>query len=606
MKGTYKKIYFITENVEKTIAQDFTEIWNIFECKNLEELIIDNPDKIINVNFIVGYTPEHLYFFIKTDQKELQNRDRAYQNGDGFNFVLAKPKANGEPSGEFYVIAVSPLNDQSKRSFIWYKNIDFVADRLDKTDTRMISKDEGNYFMIKIPFDEIEPIKPLLVDKYGINIAYVQAVSKGTNVYILEEDMKIQSEQSLRRYQIYNFEKPQSSKEIRWNVYLDKVHCINEEELTLQIGAIGTLRTVHKVVKVEIENEIIFEKNLKIEPGLNRWSFDLDVYGLKPGKYCVKIKEKSFLINETYLTIYDQKLIDELGMKIKDLKEEKRADLRYKSSVNTFEYRYKEFLEKMDLLKPYEPFDHLKKEIEKLNFDINKVKNGNNLFRKGELLRLAYISDFDDSLQPYSLYVPDGDINEYSLMVFLHGSGTDDRSVFKNELIKELAEINNMIILAPYARGTSHAYCPKEALEDVKDITEKIMKLFPIDKDIVILAGFSMGGYGVLRNYDYYKDLYRGLVIISGIYSFNEDYKELSGNIEIPDYSKRVNAFRDIPIIIFHGKEDRNCPFEKMKSFVDKVKIVNDNVEFFTDENRGHSRLTEDWLVKLNNWINNL
>lgn len=54
-------------------------------------------------------------------------------------------------------------------------------------------------------------------------------------------------------------------------------------------------------------------------------------------------------------------------------------------------------------------------------------------------------------------------------------------------------------MVAPFARGTSHCYCTKEALSEIIELTKKIKDIFGLENKNTILQGFSMGGYGVLR-----------------------------------------------------------------------------------------------------------
>lgn len=600
MVNSNKTITFISKKNEKKIYEDITNIWNMFNGKQIHEVSIDDPEDMVNIEFILGYTHKHFYLFIRTDQLELKNRDRAYQNGDGFHFVLAKPKKELKPTDEFYVIAVSPMEDGPKNCFVWYKNIDFIGKKLENVETRVANKPEGHYFMVKVPFGELQPVKPLLFDEYGFNLAYAQAVSQGTNIYMLEEDKKIQSEQSLRKYQIYEFEEPKESKKLFWNTALSRVHYHHGQEIELWLGALGRKDTIETSIQAEIEGRRVLKRDVKIRPGRNRWSFKIDVQSLEPGKYCIELRDTTSTLSEKLnLTVYDLQNFDRLGSKIDDLKE--TEDMEVKESILTLKYKYDQILKDIGDLKSYEPFDEIQKDMKKLFSDFDKVKKGRSLYNPGEVLRMACKSGYDGTLQPYSIYIPEGEKN--SLMVFLRGSGSDDRSVFGNPYVKKLADEHGIIILAPFARGTSHAFCPDEALEEVREVTNKITQLLPVDENKVILAGFSMGGYGVLRNFDYHGYLYKGLVIISGMYSFGKEFKEFIGDFKIPDYSERIETFQDIPMIFFHGKEDKNCHYDKMESFIEKLATVNDEIEFHAAENLGHSGLTEEWFKKLSDWI---
>ena len=59
-----------------------------------------------------------------------------------------------------------------------------------------------------------------------------------------------------------------------------------------------------------------------------------------------------------------------------------------------------------------------------------------------------------------------------------------------------------------------------------------------------------------------------------------------------------------MPMIFFHGKEDKNCSYNDMKRFIDSLREINENVEAYYKENRGHSGLKDDWYRKLGRWLN--
>ncbi|WP_288228005.1 prolyl oligopeptidase family serine peptidase [uncultured Clostridium sp.] len=186
--------------------------------------------------------------------------------------------------------------------------------------------------------------------------------------------------------------------------------------------------------------------------------------------------------------------------------------------------------------------------------------------------------------------------------MFLHGSGSDDTSAFNNEIYVKLAEEHNAIIAAPFARGTSHGYCPKECLEDIVEITNKLASIFSFDENQIFLCGFSMGGYGVLRVYDYCPQIFYGIIMLSGHYNIPSMFSIEGG----PNYLEEQNIikFSKLPMIIFHGRKDMNCSYEEMITFINKIQKINPRVCVDIDDDIGHSDLNFSWYKKLGEWLN--
>ena len=65
--------------------------------------------------------------------------------------------------------------------------------------------------------------------------------------------------------------------------------------------------------------------------------------------------------------------------------------------------------------------------------------------------------------------------------------------------------------------------------------------------------------------------------------------------------------FKDIPVFIYHGKNDLNCPFELTGKFVKKLISSGVNVEFAFTDGAGHSSPKDEIiLAKYYEWLNNL
>jgi poly(3-hydroxybutyrate) depolymerase len=125
------------------------------------------------------------------------------------------------------------------------------------------------------------------------------------------------------------------------------------------------------------------------------------------------------------------------------------------------------------------------------------------LHKTGVVL-LGYQSEVDGSVQPFSIYVPDGhkldDATPSPLDIFLHGRGGNlneltfisstgwlDSTFGKGNKPKNL-------VLYPYGRGNNGWRFAGE--RDLFESLATVKKLFKVDDDRVSLRGFSMGGHG--------------------------------------------------------------------------------------------------------------
>ena len=129
---------------------------------------------------------------------------------------------------------------------------------------------------------------------------------------------------------------------------------------------------------------------------------------------------------------------------------------------------------------------------------------------KGLVVR-AYKSRLDDSIQPYGLVVPASfdpkSGRRHRLDIWLHGRDeTLTELKFINERSTKPGEFTpaDTFVLHPYGR-----YCNafKFAGEiDVLEALEAVLAEYPIDRDRIVLRGFSMGGAGVWHLATHYAD----------------------------------------------------------------------------------------------------
>jgi poly(3-hydroxybutyrate) depolymerase len=124
--------------------------------------------------------------------------------------------------------------------------------------------------------------------------------------------------------------------------------------------------------------------------------------------------------------------------------------------------------------------------------------------RKPGIILLGHRSEVDGSVQPFSIYVPEGrNLDEATpapLDIFLHGRGGN-----LNELtfISSTGWLDSTfgkgikpknLVLYPYGRGNNGWRFAGE--RDLFESLATVKKLFKVDDDRISLRGFSMGGHG--------------------------------------------------------------------------------------------------------------
>ncbi|MDH5634949.1 MAG: prolyl oligopeptidase family serine peptidase, partial [Candidatus Bathyarchaeota archaeon] len=416
-------------------------------------------------------------------------------------------------------------------------------------------------------------------------------------VHMLLRSEKLIAEQKLRDYVLYKLEEPQAPQsEYEITRLLESKH--------FSVGAPGTiwvgLNSPHdgcSTTKLLIDATEVASTETEISKGINRITLRFATERLTVGDHQLQleISGKNLAYSERMnISVYNLNKISEMKNSINKLKEREARTMEIAESIVTLEYLLEESMCELKKLKPYSSFGKIQDSFDRILEGISKAESNNSLFVKGEPTRMALRSRQDSSLQPYSLYIPNTFRPGFGgLVVLLHGSGTNDTSMLAKPSRLAWFEKTGMIAVAPFARGESHYYLPKEATEEIVELTEKMMKMFSIPKEKTVLAGFSMGGFGVLNTYFHKPDLYENLMVISGCF-------DLKPFIAEPDWStdEALQKLATTNLIIFHGGADLNMPYEQQKPIHEKLKRLNPHIEIVIAKGVGHQDASE-WEEKI-------
>ena len=607
-----KKKYLFLKN-EVTFISDRPKIDGLLD-ENLKNLPIRKFNTKIRVlpslisskpKFRLAYGSDFFYLFIEMRAKDIIKRDRGYQNGDGFHLLLANPKQNHQLTDEFFVYGFSPNTDSegNLEKFVWYHDIQVQLNKLGSDVQFAVKKynRKVNYELL-LPWSAAYPYHPWLMEngQMGFNLAFMKAKKILFEYFSLLFDYRFQAENKKRNYSILSFQPPEIKGNTQTYLVIDR-NCFKGKKIPAKIAFLSEKKKV-ELLKIKIlseHNEEIFSDEIafNLNEGLNQKSFEIPANKLPPGSFIVKWHTSSTQgnLDLTILpTFNSQEVIFQL---------ESNREKISKSSFGTLQFTKEQIDKSLSKIKPYENSIELKNMMIDFFEILNQAKNGKDiLLSKTGSFRRAFQSNIDKSFQPYSIIIPEKyhSHKKYPLIVFLHGSGVDDRNSLKLiDFIK-----GDYIKLAPNTRGLSHYFGKKENLLDIIEAINDVKSNYSIDEKNIILAGFSMGGYGVFRTFMEYPNYFKGLMILSGepkIAFFVRLFTK--GKFVNFLKEKNVRLFEKIPLFIFHGKLDKNCPYKNTVTFVNKLRKINRKIEFQTDQ-VGHKKIeNQEVIVNLNEWL---
>ncbi|MFA4853457.1 MAG: prolyl oligopeptidase family serine peptidase [Bacteroidales bacterium] len=578
---------------------------NALKWQNFSVAKTNEQNKDFTIRYKMAYNHTYLYLLIESSSDTIIYRDRAYQNGDGFHLVIAKPDS-GKPTDEFYVLRFSPGNKSKKlpvRKSVWYYNIDLSSKSLSSSTQFVCESSHGkSYFELMLPWSEVYPYHSFFSDSIGINLCFVKAIGdKEKNYYYLKYDGKIQSELSKREYIPIVFEK---FKDLTHSYSLARL-----EQKNIQAGSNVKIKTVsfsqsnnsitYSLTIRSADNYIYTDlyKEIQLSEGVNTNTFVLSAEKLTPGGYKVVWKCSDNSEGEIPFTILPEINFEKEKTALNDLKNNISQ-----GDYNTMLFMLQNLVRDYKKVKKYETAgDTRERYLTYRNYIIEFKKDNHLLSNKKGIFRRAFLSKIDSTLQPYSIKIPENfDRNKkYSLFVMLHGSGSDDQGMLYNSLTE-----NNFIEIAPFGRGTSNCFTTDSAEVDVREAIDDVIKNYPIDTSKIIIAGFSMGGYGAYRIFYEYPKLFKGIVVFSG--HPNLATKWIGEGY--PDFlnTKYLKPFKNISVFIYHSKNDLNCPYDLTLQLVEKLKKAGAKVEFIITTDGGHGIINEDNIPMYYKWLKNI
>jgi len=574
--------------------------------RTFNAVIKTNPQNpAVAVNYRLAYGADFFYLYIDFEAERYTCRDRGYQNGDGFILALTVPRPQNEPTDEFYVMGFSAQENPRSawaKKILWYRNVDTILGLLGKKIQCEVKAERGHVgFELLLPWSEVYPYHPWLLEAIGFNLCFVKAIGDTEQDYYMVVADNIGAEQCDRLYTRLRFKEPHLEQGFQAYMVMDR-HCNEGETAKARFATLSAdaARQEFRLYMDAGEGGTLNQERFSFEclAGLGTREHGLKTSQLIPGGY--RVRWRSFSHDsegEVGLTVLPTFDFDRQEQQLATLKDQIST-----GSYATLQFKLQQIHTKMRQLKPYDTWGPLRIEISKLLEILEKAEIGKDaLASMTGIFRRAFRSAVDDTLQPYSIKVPDDydPARTYPLLVFLHGSGVDDRGILETH--NYLGQ-GNFIELAPLGRGTSNAYSADHAQDDIREAIEDVIRNYPIDTDCIVLGGFSMGGYGVYRTYYETPETFKALAVFAGHPNCARAFS-LAG--EHPNFleEKYQEGLERIPIFVYHGNADRNAPFELTAKLVEQLKSRGVKVEFLVEEGIGHNPPGKETIKAYHRWL---
>jgi predicted esterase len=567
--------------------------------------------KPVEAHYRLAYGTDFLYVYVEARGDKLTFNDRAYQNGDGFHMVIARPLPGDAPTDEFYVAACSAVDrpelEWSRRVF-WYYNVDKIFVPMSRGAKLETAAHDGVVsFEFLLPWQDLHPYHPWLSEGIGFNLGFVKASGQAAFYYrVLPEDLG--QENSTRRYLRLRFAEPVLEKGTQTFVELERNHLRPGEPLLARSVTLSAGEGTESLSATVLSGEGVRLESTTAEyacrRGLTRHEFGVKLGELPSGGYRVawssrrgysRGDDSSRAAGLTVLPLAD-------AVTLEDRLDRAKAHLS-PGSAATLRSLLAETFASLAFIRPYENAAKERLALVRLEDDLAQAESGRDMYaERTGYFRRAFLSKVDGTLQPYAVRIPAGydprAAKKYPLIVYLHGSASDETNLTGVDYLSE----GDAIELAPRGRGPSNAYTRDHAQEDIEEAIAAVVQSYPIDEKRIILTGFSMGGYGVYRTFFEHPERYKALAVFSGNPSIGNEYFPGEGH---PDFlaDRNLAKFKGMSLFIFHGREDRNCPFAVTQELAKKLGRIGADVELVTEEGAGHQRPGPEALRRYHEWL---
>jgi predicted esterase len=573
------------------------------------------PSDDITVTARFTYDAKNFYTAVRVTDDTLEFPNRSWRYGDGFYLTFVdSPSGNGEL---FTTFGFSRQDGEDEKALVNRNGVYFPGESLKYLEMKTAKEQDGKVMLyeLAIPWDYLVPFQPFFRDSLAVNLTYVdQDEERREDILQLVQDESYDTEAtSLRKGRLFELNNriPENT---QVQSLMNATHFYHDEGISLQT-AVNSPREFEgwqlRIILTSGAYSLDETQSLDIVRGMNRRPFALPGREYESGSYDLSLGvvngdgDLIYSRNHTFFILNRS----EFQKKKKDLNQlkneiEKKEDhQKLVKSFSSVAIRFDWVEAFMTSAPAYAEFQPVKDWMDEMQILMDALEEGRPaLFPPGRIGRLAYRSDIDDTLQPYSVFVPAGLNPEQPVPLFvtLHGSGVDERTPIRfmvrlHEIYRQQGRMVPMIIMAPKARDLSAWYQGSSGKAVIASI-EHLINFYNIDKEKIILDGFSMGGYGAWRLGFLHPDLFRALIIRSGAIVPPPQV----GGQNVLDLMQEKTS---LDILIVHGDKDQAVPVDQARRAVERLKKLGMDYKYIEVDGAGHGNYDKSeeifrWLVQ--------
>lgn len=551
------------------------------------------PSPALDIKASFAFDADRFYLAVRALDDVIETADRSWRYGDGFLFTLVTDEGKAESS---YVYQFG--FDGTGVSLVFKNGEYFPPYDTRGIDYEVRQRAGGVDYEVAIPLALLRPFNPFTYERAALNLIYADKDGGTTNRVMLFLDGNYDTEATnvrAGRFFAFKTANPQSAQDASYHVALKKNFYRDGEAIELRYAVNADKAQSGARFRAALFNQGMekqqAETTLGLQPGLNGGSFPLEIGDLSSGSYGLRVtfedaggKQVSEYTDDVF--ILNRAEFEEAKNTIAAFS----AQEALRASLPNLEIRF-EWLEQFYQRPNYEDISPLNGWWDDVLCLTSRLEQGEPaVFGSNVIKRYAHRSAIDDTLQPYSVYLPEtfGAGTDYPLIVVLHGSGVDEQQFFAG--VVQLGGALGYPLIAPKARGLSDYYRGSSG-EDVFECIEHFISLYPnIRRDRIFLMGFSMGGYGTWHLGILRPDYFRGLIVLSGVVG--------------PDVLGEIDAIREQNIFVIHGARDPAVPVADARAVVAKLEALQANVVYIEVPEGGHGDFKDnEALMQLLAWV---
>ncbi len=536
-----------------------------------------NPSPDLDVKAAFAFDADRFYLAVAATDDDIRVVDRSWRYGDGFLFTLVTEEGKDTSS---YVHQYA--FDQATVALL-FRNGEYLLAPTDDVEVKFRQRKDGVDYEAAIPLARLRPFDPFIYEKVALNLVYADKDGESSaTAVMIQPDANYDTERSsLRAGQFLALKTlvPKGAADASYHAGLGKNFFRAGEMIGVRYAVNAARKQGSVVVSAALAGDGAavqpVEATLDLQPGLNLGTLPLPTSDLPSGNYTLRVSfldqtGKALSAREDDIFVLNQREMEAARKSLAGF----QGQPALRPSLSNLEIRY-QWLDEFYRRTQYEDISALRGWWDDIRYLTARLERGEPaVFGAGVIKRYAHRSQIDDTLQPYSVVLPESfDAGkQYPLVVSLHGSGVDEQAEMQG--YAQAAGMLGYPLIAPKARGLSDYYIGKSG-DDVFECIEHLLTLYPnIRRDRIILLGFSMGGYGTWRLGAMKPDYFRGLVVLSGTVR--------------SDTLQAVDALKDQNIFVVHGAADNAVSVSGARQMVEKLKGLNANVTYFEIPEGGH------------------